>query len=299
MCPFCPGNEAQTPPEVWRLAAPSGDWQVRVIPNLYTVLGEARPAQRVHTNEGFVSMPGVGRHEVVIETPRHDADLARASRDHVRAVLEAYRARYRALREETGGVIVIFRNHGVGAGSSQAHPHSQIIATPVVPIQIRHRFDVAIQHYDDAGTCLYLDNLQAELQDGRRIVRESSRFVAFQPFAASATHETWIMPRDHVASLGDVEDAALDDLAILLRGTLAGLNAVLNDPDYNLIVHSAPCGDEGRLYFVWHIRIVPHLGTPAGFELGTGMQVNPSVPEQTAARLREAVAAQIAHLSTY
>ncbi|HEY1296938.1 MAG TPA: galactose-1-phosphate uridylyltransferase [Chloroflexota bacterium] len=288
-CPFCPGNELQTPAEVWRLDGPTGDWLVRVVPNLYTVLGESGLPQRVHTPEGFVSMPGVGRHEVVIESPDHALDLARANREQVRGVLEAYRARSRALRAETGGVIVIFRNHGVSAGSSQQHPHSQIIATPVVPIQIRHRFDVAIQHYDDTGHCLYLDNLDAELRDGRRIVHESPRFVAFQPFAASAPYETWLMPREHVASFGDIEDTALDDLATSLRGTLAGLRTVLNDPDYNLIVQSAPSGDEGRLYFVWHIRIVPHVATTAGFELGTGMQVNPSVPEQTAPLLREAV----------
>ena len=291
--PSVPGNELQTPAEVWRLAGPTGDWQVRVVPNLYTVLGESGPAQRVHTPEGFVSMPGVGRHEVVIESPDHDLDLARANREQVRAVLEAYRARYRALRTETGGVIVIFRNHGVSAGSSQQHPHSQIIATPVVPIQIRHRFDVAIQHYDDTGQCLYLDNLDAELRDGRRIVYTSPRFVAFQPFAASAPYETWLMPREHLTSFGDIEESALDDLAVTLRGTLAGLHSVLNDPDYNLIVQSAPCGDEGRLYFVWQIRIVPHVATTAGFELGTGMQVNPSVPEQTAPRLRDAVARHI------
>jgi UDPglucose--hexose-1-phosphate uridylyltransferase len=292
-CPFCPGNERRTPAEVWRLTGLTGDWLVRVVPNLYTVLGESGPAQRVHTPEGFVSMPGVGRHEVVIESRDHALDLARADRQQVRAVLEAYRARYRALRTETGGVIVIFRNHGVSAGSSQQHPHSQIIATPVVPVQIRHRFEVAIQHYDDTGQSLYMDDLDAELRDGRRIVHESPRFVAFQPFAASAPYETWLMPREELASFGDIQDADLDDLAVALRGTLAGLRAVLNDPDYNLIVQSAPCGDEGRLYFVWHIRIVPHVATTAGFELGTGMQVNPSVPEQTAPLLRDAVARHI------
>jgi UDPglucose--hexose-1-phosphate uridylyltransferase len=230
---------------------------------------------------------------VVIESPDHGLDLARADRDQLRAVLEAYRERYRALRTETGGVIVTFRNHGVSAGSSQQHPHSQIIATPVVPIQIRHRFDVAIQHYDDTGQCLYVDNLEAELRAGQRIVHASPRFVVFQPFAANTPHETWLMPRAPVASFGEIEDTALDDLAVTRCGTLAGLRTVLDDPDYNLIVQSAPCGDEGRLYFVWHIRIVPHVATSAGFELGTGMQVNPSVPEQTAALLRDAYARHV------
>jgi len=141
----------------------------------------------------------------------------------VRGVLEAYRARYRALTSETKGVILLFRNHGPGAGTSLDHPHSQIVATPVVPIQVRHRFEVAMQHYNDLGTCLYLDMLDRELRDGRRIVLETEEFVAFQPFASAVAHETWIMPRWHQASFGDATDAALDALAPALRSVLHGL----------------------------------------------------------------------------
>jgi UDPglucose--hexose-1-phosphate uridylyltransferase len=117
---------------------------VRVVPNRFAVLSEDGPPTRIRTPQGFVSTPGVGHHEVVIESRKHDADLSLVSADQVRAVVEAYRARYRGLSTEPGGVVVIFRNHGAGAGTSQTHPHSQIIATPVVPIHIRHRYDVAI-----------------------------------------------------------------------------------------------------------------------------------------------------------
>ena len=207
----------------------------------------------------------------------------------VRGVLEAYRARYRALTSETKGVILLFRNHGPGAGTSLDHPHSQIVATSVVPIQVRHRFEVAMQHYNDLGTCLYLDILDRELRDGRRIVLETEEFVAFQPFASAVAHETWIMPRWHQASFGDATDAALDALAPALRSVLHGLSNALGDPDYNAIVYSAPVGDEQREYFIWHIRIVPRLATPAGFELGTGIAVNPTCPEATALLLRAAI----------
>jgi UDPglucose--hexose-1-phosphate uridylyltransferase len=234
-------------------------------------------------------MPGIGRHEVVIEMPTHSGDLARAAPHEVRGVLEAYRARYQVLRSQTEGVILIFRNHGAGAGTSLSHPHSQIVATPVVPVQIRHRFDVAIQHYDDLGTCLYVDNLERELRDGRRIVLETAQFVVFQPFASGCPHETWIMPRAQSPSFGDASDHVLDEFAQVLRAVLAGLGQVLHDPDYNLIVQSAAPGDEDRPYFVWHARILPRLATPAGFELGTGMSVNPSLPEETAPMLRAAV----------
>ena len=158
-------------------------------------------------------MPGVGRHEVVIESRGHFDDLATASELAVRRVLEAYRVRYRALRDEGAALIVIFRNHGPGAGTSLSHPHSQIVATPVVPIEFRHRFDVAMQHYDDLGTCLYLDIVERELRDGRRIILQSERFVAFQPFASTSPFETWIMPGFHQSSFGKLDDAALDELA--------------------------------------------------------------------------------------
>src|SRR5262249_24896189 len=131
----------------------------------------------------------------------------------VRDVLEAYRARYRTLRTHTSGVILLFRNHGPGAGTSIAQPHSQIVATPVVPIQVRHRFEVAMQHYDDLGTCLYLDIMDHELRDGRRVILETEQYVVFQPFASAVPYETWIMPRWHQPSFGDATDLALDTLA--------------------------------------------------------------------------------------
>ena len=235
-------------------------------------------------------MPAVGHHEVIIESRTHEDDLSLAGGAQVRAVVEAYRARYRALATVPGGVVVIFRNHGARAGTSQSHPHSQIIATPVVPIEIRHRYDVAIRHYDDNGTSLYSDALSAELDDGRRIVYAGERLVAFQPFASTVPHETWITPRAGAASFGLADDATLDEFAITLRAVLAGLRSVLADPAYNLVVYSAPIGDEDQAYFVWHCRIVPRLSTTAGFELGTGMRINPSTPEQTASVLRQVVA---------
>jgi UDPglucose--hexose-1-phosphate uridylyltransferase len=287
-CPFCPGREADTPEELWRIPA-GGPWQVRVVPNKFPVLAGDGSARRRVSPEGFVAMPGAGRHEVVVEMPEHDGDLARADQAAVRRVLEAYRARYRALRASGAAVILIFRNHGPGAGTSLAHPHSQIVAAPVVPVGIRQRFEVAMRHYDDLGTCLYVDILERELRDGRRIVLETPRFVAFQPFASASPFETWIMPRFHQPSFGQAADDVLDDLAPVLRAVLGGLHRELGDPDYNYVLQSAPPVDEDLAYFVWHLRIVPRITTPAGFELGSGMPVNPSSPEETAAALRRAI----------
>jgi UDPglucose--hexose-1-phosphate uridylyltransferase len=150
-----------------------------------------------------------------------------------------------------------------------------------------------MQRYDDVGTWLYLDSLAAEVSDGRRLVHESERFVAYQPYASTAPHETWIMPRAQEASFVEATDATLDELSGVVRAVLGGLRTALDDPDYNLMIHSAPPSDERKQYFVWHIRILPRLSTPAGFELATGMAINASLPEQTTPILRDAVAAEL------
>jgi len=134
--------------------------------------------------------------------------------------------------------------------------------------------------------------LERELHDGRRVVLETPAFVAFQPFAAVAPFETWIMPRTSQPAFGDAHDSALEELAPVLRTVLAALADVLDDPDYNAVIQSAPPGDESREYFVWHLRIVPRLAIPAGFELGSGMAINPTLPEETADALRRAVQEQ-------
>jgi UDPglucose--hexose-1-phosphate uridylyltransferase len=195
------------------------------------------------------------------------------------------------LRAQGAALIVIFRNHGAEAGTSLSHPHSQIVSTPVVPVEVRHRFEVAQQHYDDLGTCLYQDILERELTDGRRIVLQSDHLVTFQPFASAFPYETWLMPRVQQPSFGDITDKQLEDLVGVLWKVLVALRSELDDPDYNYVIESAPPGDEEREYFIWHLRIAPRLGTPAGFELGSGMRVNPFPPEEAARVLREAIKA--------
>jgi UDPglucose--hexose-1-phosphate uridylyltransferase len=291
-CAFCPGNEAETPPEIWRLADECGQWRVRVIPNKFAVLADGniagQPAE--HGSERLTAMPGHGRHEIVIESPDHAMDLSTANHAQIRDVLAAYRARYGALSESGAALVVIFRNHGQSAGASLAHPHSQIVATPVVPLDVRHRCDVAAGYFNRVGRSLYLDVLRDEIDDGRRIVMASDRYIAFEPFASASPFETWIMPRARQASFGAVTDADLDNLAAILRAVLAGVRDALDDPDYNYVIQSAPLGEENRESFSWFLRLVPRLTTPAGFELGTGMHVNPTPPEESAAVLRRTIA---------
>ncbi len=290
-CPFCPGREADTPPEIERIGTGSA-WRVRTIPNKFAALTPDGSTRRHISDYGFVAMEGIGRHEVVVESPDHGFDLATASDTDVEEVLHMYRSRYLALRRERPAVIVIFRNHGAGAGTSLAHPHSQIVAAPVVPPLVRQRLEVAMQHFDDLGTCLYHDILERERSDGRRMLLEGASFAAFQPFASTVPFETWIMPRVLQSSFGAVTDEQLRELAHTLRRTLAALRVALGDPDYNYVIHSAPPDDEQQEYFIWHLQIVPRLSTPAGFELGSGIAINPTLPEETAASMREALQTQ-------
>jgi UDPglucose--hexose-1-phosphate uridylyltransferase len=291
-CPFCPGNESRTPPELWRLAGADGGWHIRVVPNKFAAL-TPHTARSKSNADGFASMAARGHHEVIIESPRHDADLATATLSQVRAVLTAYRLRYRALSSAKGiALIVIFRNHGSASGTSLDHPHSQILATPILPPQVRQRLDLARRHFDSARACLYTDVLERELRDGRRIVSADQDVVAFQPYASVAPFETWIMPRRPRASFGHVSDPLLDQLAGMTGAVLGGLREALDDPPYNMVIHTAPIGDEDSGYFSWHMQIVPRLGIAAGFELGTGIAINTSLPEHTAAALRTAVARQ-------
>ncbi|MEV0267888.1 galactose-1-phosphate uridylyltransferase [Hamadaea sp. NPDC050747] len=292
-CPFCPGNEFQTPPELWRLTGADGAWRIRVVPNKFAALTPIDAPTR--GAEGFVAMAAYGHHEVIIESPCHNADLATVAVAQVTAVLAAYRQRYRALAASSGtALIVIFRNHGSASGTSLDHPHSQIVSTPFVPPQAQQRLEHARRHFDRTHVNLYADVLGNELRDGRRIVSTRSDLVAFQPYASIVPFETWIVPRHPQASFGHIDDSVLDQLAGMTRVVLGGLREVLHDPPYNLVVHSSPLSDENNDYFSWHLQIVPRLGIAAGFELGTGMAINSVVPERAAAALRAAVGRQIA-----
>ena len=276
-CPFCPGNERETPPETWRLPGPRGTWRARAFANRFPIVESER-----------------GRHEVIVESPHHDWDLATGSEQGVRRVLRAYRARYLAMRSLRPSLVVLFRNHGLAAGTSLEHPHSQVVALPIVPALIRRRLEVARQQFDETGNCLYEEMLERAIAEDERIVRASERYAAFVPYAASVPFETWISPRRHQSSFGALSDEGLGELAGLLWAVLRGLRQALNDPPYNLVIDSVPPADEQVPYFGWVLRIVPRLTTAAGFELATAIPVNPSLPESDASSLRGSVTSLVA-----
>jgi len=287
-CPFCSGNEHMTPPEILSYKDPgTGCWRVRVFANKYPALSPVGSTTRREEEGFFRSMDGVGMHEIIVETPLHDERLARMDVRDIEHVLQAYRERYNALSAvDFVRAIVIFKNHGPSAGTSLMHSHSQLVATPVIPKMMRIRQNVAADYFDSIGRCLYHDLIEHERELGTRILRETERFVVFHPFASKQPFETWIVPKSRQASFGSVTDRDLTQLAGLLQMTLGALDKGLNNPDYNYIIHSAPTGEEDMKYFLWHLRIIPRVATMAGFEMGSGIRINPVIPEDTAQFIR-------------
>jgi UDPglucose--hexose-1-phosphate uridylyltransferase len=288
-CPFCAGNEHLTPESVDRIDAPDGRWLVRAIANRYPVLGGAgaQTAGEEMPN-GWRRMPGLGRHEVIVETPEHAAPPGVMPVAQARRVLEMYLRRYRALVTEGGRLrqIVLFRNHGARAGTSLAHPHSQIVATPAVSPETRRRAMDEIAFFDEVGRCGLCTVLGRERAARERVVHESGRFACIAPYAPRNAWQLQIVPLRHTPSFAEATAEELDDLAAHLTLVLAALRRQLGDPDYNLVVATPPLDLVHRSASHWFIEVLPRLTTPAGFELGSGIVVNVQTPEAAAEALR-------------
>ncbi|WP_037305875.1 galactose-1-phosphate uridylyltransferase [Amycolatopsis orientalis] len=268
-CPFCPGPGEDTPPESWRLPSADGrSWRVRTVPNRYALSD---------------------RHEVVIESPHHDWDLAAGTDAEVADVLYGWQQRHIALRE-TAAQVVIFRNHGPAAGTSLPHPHSQIAGLPVLSPGIRHRLDRYREHHGRRGRTFAADLLAEELRAKTRIVHAGEHAVVFAPFAPAASYELRVLPRRIRADFATVPADELGGVARVLRIALRALRDELADPAYNLIVDTAPSGWEQAPFLAWSLRILPRADVAAGLELATGIPVVTTTPEQAAAALRSKIA---------
>jgi UDPglucose--hexose-1-phosphate uridylyltransferase len=283
-CPFCPGNEKKTPSSILSyLDSDTGSWQVRVFSNMFPAVTTEGDTSR-HLEEGcFLSMEGIGYHEVTVETPSHNRPMALMTDKEVTLVLRAYRQRYNDIAKDTSvKSIIIFENHGAAAGTSLEHPHSQLVAMGIVPRHMRMQYDVATMYYDDNGSCLYADLATRELNAGTRIIMATDSFVVFHPFASRRPFETWIMSREGQASFGQTSIEDIQNLAPVLRTTLLKLYRGLDNPDFNLVIDSAPVGEEHTHLYRWHIRIIPRIAEAAGFEIGSGVYINTALPEETA-----------------
>ena len=293
-CPFCAGHEGETPPPLLVLPknAPPGQWEVRVVPNKFPALASPdhdEPCLHCSTRVGpYLRREGVGHHEIVIETPQHNCELPLLSPQHVERVVQAYYQRYNALiQSPSTELVVIFRNHGEKAGTSIIHPHSQIVASSVVPFPVRNRLYEGQRYFDSYGRCVYCDIIEYESREGGRIIMENDYFVALAPFASGVPYEIWLLPKHHEAAFGSVEQEEVRDLARVLQNLLARLWRLLDDPDYNYVINTAPHHMSGVPFYHWHLEILPRLTTQAGFEIGSGIGINIVPPEQAAVELRD------------
>jgi UDPglucose--hexose-1-phosphate uridylyltransferase len=292
-CPFCPGNESKTPPEILAYGRngsvkDSPGWSIRVVPNKFPALGIEGSLDR--QGEGlFDRMNGIGAHEVIIETPEHMSTLATLQEKSVEEVLWAYRDRVLDLKNDKRfRYILLFKNHGEAAGASLEHPHSQLIALPIVPKRVREEVDNSRHYFDVKERCIFCDMIRQELDTGTRVILSNDQFIALAPYAPRFPFETWILPRQHSSSFENQSSPVYASLSKLLREFLARLDAVLNRPAYNYVIHTSPIGEEINEHYHWHMEMMPKLTRVAGFEWGTGFYINPTPPEEAARFLREA-----------
>ncbi len=284
-CPFCPGNEAITARELHRVGDAAA-WSMRVVLNKYAALSMDEAVDRRRVGR-FLAAGSHGHAEVLIESPRHNLVLADMDVRAVEELLLLYRRRLAEVSTWPDvAIVMIFRNSGPNAGTSLAHPHSQLIASPIIPPHIRDPLDKAMLHYDTWGSCVYCDLLDEELRQRDRILWEHRHAVALCPFASRTPYEVRIYPRKHNASFIWTGDEEIRGVAELLLKSVRALRDALGDPSYNVLLRSSPVGDEDVRYLHWYFVLVPRISTPAGFEMGSGIYINPIPPEQAAEELR-------------
>jgi UDPglucose--hexose-1-phosphate uridylyltransferase len=285
-CPFCPGNEHETPPEILRRPA-SADWVVRVVPNKYPALVPGLSDPTPVAEELRRRAPARGHYEVVVEGPHHRTDLAPDDDAVLLEVFLAVRERYRFfLGDPDLQLFSLFKNHGMRAGASLPHPHWQLVASPLLSPSLRQLLNVAADYFGRHGRSVYGDVVDWEIETGERLVAVTDQFAAITPYAPQWAGETWVVPREPAVSFGESDDDKLAAFAAVLRETFHRVAVAFDDPSVNVLVHSAPLRDLKAPGFRWHVRIQPRLTTPGGFELATGMAIVTVAPEGAAERMK-------------
>jgi len=296
--PFAEGNERLTPPEVFAVREEETKpnepgWRVRVVPNRYPAV--RIEGQLLSMPEGLYDrMTGIGAHEVIIETPDGDLALEELPAHAIADILNTYRERIIDLdRDHRFQLIYVFKNVGPSAGASLAHAHSQLVALPLIPPSIEGKLARTRDHFIAKQRSLFSDILHSERAEGSRLVAENDSFVLFCPFASRFPFELAIFPKRHHPDYASCTPDELQDLAEVLRFAIQRLNQVLENPGYNLMLHTAPLRRPNterfastRYDYSWHIEITPRFNSLAGFEIGLGTYINTVYPEDAAKFLR-------------
>ncbi len=269
-------------------AAPANHpWLVRVVPNKYPAIDTAGDNTPVEFESFYEARPAIGVHEVIVESPRHVARFGQLTDDEARLLVLAYRDRIKALQQDSRlRYALAFKNTGPEAGASLEHGHSQIVATPLVPLEVQRELDAARRLYTEHGDCFFCRMVRAELEQDRRVVGQSPHFVAICPFASRMPFEMCMLPRKHLCHFELLGDETLFELAQFMHYVLKRLETIRPHAAYNYFIHTAPFDTLPLRHYHWHIEIYPRLTTTAGFEWGTGYFINPVPPEKAALALR-------------
>ena len=293
-CPFCPGNEERYPNiELERvLSDDKYGWKALCVENKYKIMSEQSDcpiAPSAFEHDGIYNkFIGCGHHDLVIESPVHNKSFAVMTQEEVEPSIELYVRRFKKLGENPNNLLtIIFKNHGKASGASQKHPHSQIVASRVVPSHVRNIVEESRRYFDNEGVCVHCKIVDFELKNRTRIVYENDRFVSLSPYAAPMPFQIDIYPKIHQSNFGELDKEHIRDLSDCLRVTMKKLYIRLANPDFNIIFRNPPYHDINVPYCHWFIQIAPHCITPGGFEIGSRMHVNVVPPETAAAELRE------------
>ncbi len=291
-CPFCYGNEQITPPEI-EVIRDSGTepnkpgWHVRVVANKFPALQIEGELERRGIGLYDVTN-GIGAHEVILQTPYHQKELSDLEEEEVENVLKMYCRRALDLRKDTRfKYILIFKNYGPSAGASLEHPHTQLIALPMIPKSVHEELEGALNYFEYRERCIFCDIIRQELQEKERVIFENKFFIAFCPYVSRSPFEIWIIPKAHQEAFCQLSYEQTQELAKILKKTLQRVKDVLFNPAYNFIIHTSPINTEKKEGYHWHIEIMPKLMRVAGFEWGTGFYMVPTSPEAAAKYLKQ------------
>jgi len=293
-CPFCYGNESMTPPEIEAIRDPhtranASGWQVRVVPNKFPALQVEGDIDR--RGLGMYDMSnGVGAHEVLIETPYHQKDIPDLLNHEVENIITMYCRRANDLaKDKRFKYVMIFKNLGAAAGASLEHPHTQIIALPMIPKSAAEEIHGAQNYFEYRERCIFCDIIRQEAQEAERVVLENKHFLAFCPFVSRFPFELWIIPKKHSSKFCHMPPEEIPPLAQILRDIITKLNKLFPNLSYNYILHSSPINGDGATEgYHWHIEFMPKLTRTAGFEWGSGFYLVATPPELAAKYLRDA-----------
>ena len=291
-CPLCPGNEATTPKEVLSYGRESQipddpGWTLRVVPNKYPALVIEGDLDK--EGEGiYDKMNGIGAHEVIVETPDHNASFSHLPPDKMIQVFWAVRDRILDLeRDPRFKYAMIFKNYGRAAGASLEHSHSQLIALPILPRMIVSELEGSKKYYGYKDRCIFCDIIRQEIKKDVRVICTNEHFIAIEPYAPRSPFETWILPTQHSSSYITMDDQQMVSLTAIFSEVMRRIDACIPNVPYNFVLHTSPLRAEPLKYFHWHFEIMPKLTSIAGFEWGSGFYINPVPPEDAAKFLKE------------